>query len=304
MKLVDYMHHVMDQIKITNEFSIRRAKEKFYAQYQAYRIQYHRPDRTLDILQDYEQRVTWFDPQEQAPVDFHKFVVEALNKALLLSGDTLFRNLASAFMDYAVSDSFWNMVQTKGYPWVVKHMERTKKLVVKQLIKIEPNLKRMTFDDFINGYDASLTVFEKNTFVEYGDEEEAYSPEEMDDIIAHLQNSQGETDHGETEDFIVSNEEPEANDIEAVIDWNVDRYHGLLLEALGGREVEDLFPYFNQPKKITFTIVRDENDLNDDQIRTVFTRLQNSNFPGYHVNVRLEKIETDHYEFSIERITE
>ena len=302
MKLVDYMYQVLDQINIADEFSIRRAKEESFAQYQAYRIQYHRPDRILDIIQEYEQRTEWLNTKEHAQLSFHLFVLEALNKALLLNGETLFRNLATSFMDYVVSDSFWKIVQSKGYPWVTKNVERANRLVVKQLIRVDHNLKRMTLDDFINGYDASITAFDKNTFVEYGDEEEEYSPEEMDNIIAHLQNSPAYTESGDTDDLIVSNEEPEVNDLEAVIEWNVNRYHDLLLDALNGREIEDLFPYFNQPKKITFTIVRGENDLNDNQIRTVITRLQNCDFLGYHVNVVLDRIETDHYEFYIERM--
>ena len=302
MKLIDYMYHVLNQVDIRDDFAIQRAKERAYAAYQACRIQYHRPDRLLDILHDHEELIPELDPQESEFIEFERYVLGVLNKALLLSGDSLVRNIATAFLEYAILDTFLTFEKKKGHRWVMHHPEHAKEFVIKQLFKVDPNLKKMTLEDFVDGYDVSITTFKKNAFLGYGDEEEEYYSEEMDTIIAKLQQKHHSTDrhldHYPTD--LTTDESDEIGDSTNELDDQVAQYRNIAMQSMNGHNFGDFFPFRHKSRKLTFTSMIHDDEINETQIKEFLDRLQTTDFPGYDVEVKLCALNSEYYSFTIE----
>jgi hypothetical protein len=218
-------------------------------------------------------------------------------------GDVLFQSMAVAFLDYLISDVFWKLVNEKSFIWVESHFQQTQELVVNRLLSVDPDLKKMTLEAFITGYDASITVFEKNAFLGFGDEEEEeYSSEEMDAMIAMLKASQPPGDQNPS---VVNEDNFQEEEVESY-EWTPERqleemenrfshYYHHIINCMKGIETHGFFPFFYVPTHTSMSHWTDEEDLNLEQVNLIVERLQKVDYPGHRVKVQLAKMNENRY---------
>ena len=302
MYIVDHVYEVLSKIDISDDFSIRRQKEKAFAYYQALRIQYHRPDRIHDVIDRKKQDLSELGEIKSETSDFIEFVLEVLHTASKTVGDDLFQSMSIAFLDYIITDLFWKLVCSQGFVWVHTHFQQAQKLVANQLIEVDPSLKRMTIEAFIQGYDASLTTFEKNAFMGYGDEEEEeYSNEELDAILAKLAASRPLSDRND-----INLEENDSQEELDEVEWTLERqneeveerfshYYHNIINAMNGYEASGLFPYYHVPSSISISHTLFDEDLSKEQVISIVDRLKKEDYPGHQVKVELSMMDEFNY---------
>ncbi len=294
MNLKTYIQQYLSTVNLIDEESLRNEHFKAVARYNTYRLFYFRPDRVEMILQ--KEVVDMIEGRKNTGdieiVEYFMWIQDLFQQAAAMSKEELLHHICESFILYNVSGTFFEELEVRGSQSIPAIQREVLSEAFLAKITFYHELRSNDMEALKDGFPIEIAEFDKNEFVDYGDEEEQFSPEELDEIIARMSKNVSAIPSD------IKHELQTFEDDEPDLRSQDQRLADYMLDMV--RHVEDTktrhtahghFPFDFKVNNIRWFIDYESLLLDEEHIEKFIDQIEKKKVPGFTFTVRCERTE-------------
>lgn len=283
------VHQYIDAMDFSDEDALRSEYFLSAARHNVFRLLYYRPDMADIILKD--QAIDTMEAQRKNGnfnlASYFTQIIEHFNHAKTMSKEELRFRIIASYVSLSITSTLMEEVEHRGPQCLRNLANEAKEDPLLSKIPFMEAWKDAEFFDFVQEFPLSITEFEPDEFVDYGDKETPMSSIQWEEIRRKIESMKKmENDNSNRQAKFL--EEDLRTQEQRIEDFASDMVRHIE-KTKTKHTANTYFPFDFYVKDIRWFIDHDSLGLDEQHLDRLIDRIQQTTVPGFDFTVKCIK---------------
>jgi len=295
MNLTTFIENYLNTIDFTEEDNLRYDFFNAVSNHNVYRLFYFRPDMAEIILHKVVDEMIEGHKSigDTKVVEYFERIKSLFSEVSGFEKVELHKKVCESYIKMDVCGIIFTELEKRGPQSIPSLKQEIHSETFFEKISYYKDLRNSSMSQVIKNFPIEIAEFEKNEFCDYGDEEEEYNEEELDEVIDNLELKEimipSDIEH-EHKTYLMEDEDLRTQ--QQLVD---DYMQELLSNIMDTRESETshgFFPFDYRIKSIRKVIGEDVLGLDDEHLKNLVEQINQLKIPNYSFVITCERKES------------